>query len=531
MACDLAGFQKSSKRTLRTIVTIIKAGITPSLISYFFWCAILYLATGVFSLVTYQGVSAFLCTIPAEGYQAGGCPACPDTLLMCDKGEGRNGTSQAGRCWQYAVNLTIRQYTDGPLMSSAEEYEKTALDHICSGIIKEAVNPVDALERLQEYKNSARPDMSVECIIFHCRVLKFALYVDEMNSLENAEIVGHKPCTNTDGMKWGSDAEACTCNAAFNKYAESVFETLDTFCAPLATVYKASMINNWANAYYQSSTPAPPPATPAPTIAPTPAATAAGSAAATSATPSGTGASQRRLDDPEVDEFDLADSDISRQSLRRLQTQAPATSAAINDQLQDFVEGPWTKCSCLQQCGLGVRTRAVDCASGSNCKAPRPASAQQCNCWHCAGCNIYMTSMLFSFGFLLQGTINLVLWLTFLIVASFEEDDYAGVGLCSKCLGALCKALPPIVRFMTFMTFGFLGVILYQAFGPGFYQYDCKRSQPFQAMAVLVAGVWLLSLVFGVSMARRQPMPPWLHYRSQNKLIKRLCNPCRKIGP
>lgn len=190
----------------------------------------------------------------------------------------------------------------------------------------------------------------------------------------------------------------------------------------------------------------------------------------------------------------------------------------------------WSQCTCYQQCVSGVQTRSVTCPTGVKCSGTEPAAAQSCKCWHCAKCNSYYVILVFALGYGVQGIIGALLWIAFWMVSQFDEEDWSGVGICTKILGFWCKFLPGAVRFFTFFTFIILAVILYMAFIPGFRQSDCKAAR-FQAIAIVVAFVWLLQLFFGVIMSRRQPMPPWLHNSSQNKTIRAMCRPCRSIGP
>jgi len=203
--------------------------------------------------------------------------------------------------------------------------------------------------------------------------------------------------------------------------------------------------------------------------------------------------------------------------------------------VQDFEVGEWSKCACMQTCGEGIQTRSVECPSdptGNSCHQPKPSQVRPCQCTHCASCNMKYTTVLFAFLYIAQGSVAFLLWLAFWMISSYyDEDDFSDVRCFSKILGCFCKFLPGIVRFFTFSTFVFLGVILTQAFLPVFGQSDCKESARFQFMAVLVTVTWSLQMILGVYMRKHNPMPPWLHNQSTNPTARFLCRPCRALGP
>merc|ERR1712151_432407 len=223
---------------------------------------------------------------------------------------------------------------------------------------------------------------------------------------------------------------------------------------------------------------------------------------------------------------------------------SPQSSAAVFSEhveernlqaVQDFEVGEWGKCTCMQTCGAGIQTRSVVCPSDAteqSCHQPKPSDVQPCQCTHCASCNMKYTTVLFAGLYVMQGSAAFFLWLAFWMISSrFEEDDFADVHFFSKVLGCFCKFLPGIVRFFTFSTFVFLGVILAQAFLPVLGQSDCKESKRFQFMSVLVTLTWFLQMFLGVFMRKYNPMPPWLHQRSTSSTVRFLCRPCRALGP
>eukprot|EP00401_Gymnodinium_catenatum_P003605 CAMPEP_0117463120 /NCGR_PEP_ID=MMETSP0784-20121206/3410_1 /TAXON_ID=39447 /ORGANISM="" /LENGTH=553 /DNA_ID=CAMNT_0005256915 /DNA_START=10 /DNA_END=1669 /DNA_ORIENTATION=- len=208
---------------------------------------------------------------------------------------------------------------------------------------------------------------------------------------------------------------------------------------------------------------------------------------------------------------------------RHLQDSDPAVD---NEDLEDWNTGDWSHCTCYQPCMGGVKARSVTCPSGVTCKRPKPAEAESCECWHCARCNLFYTVLFFSGGYFVQGSIALLMWLAFWRISVYDEEDWSSVGFCAKILGFFCKFLPVLIRFFTIFAMIFLCVILIQAFVPLFEQQDCKSLRDFQVMAVFVTLIWVVQVSLGVYMARKQPMPPWLHSQTANKSVRILCRPC-----
>jgi hypothetical protein len=201
--------------------------------------------------------------------------------------------------------------------------------------------------------------------------------------------------------------------------------------------------------------------------------------------------------------------------------------------LADAVEykvAEWSRCTCYQQCESGVQSRSVTCPQGVTCEGALPPNARTCVCSHCAKCSNFYVIVAFSCAFAFEGFCMLVLCVNFWFASSRDEDQWSQIGIGTKLMGITCKTLPPIIRFMTFFTAAAVCVILYQAYLPGFDQDDCK-SRTYQEMAVLVTILWSLMCCLGMYMARREPMPPYLHSQSQSRAIRMLCCPCRKLGP
>lgn len=173
----------------------------------------------------------------------------------------------------------------------------------------------------------------------------------------------------------------------------------------------------------------------------------------------------------------------------------------------------WTKCSCIQQCVWGVKTRDVTCEAKA-CMEPEPPSKESCLCMHCADCVVDMNLMIISFTFLLQGVIALLVCASFAHFGSKDEDDLASLNICEKCLGCVCKCLPLYVRVLTILSFFQLIFICLQCFVPTAIlaiSTDCNQVPILKDTAMITSMVWALQLAMGLSAKRLMAVPAWLY--------------------
>jgi len=220
--------KKDGRRVAQFFARIVRSGIKPGLVPYFFWSSMMYIATGLFTIHAYYEVKGFLCKIPAEVNvttgRGKGCQDCEDEILMCGKGTAADGTPiPEGICWKQAVNLTIQQY-ESSAASKITEFEGASLDMTCNDLVRVSTDPVSMLEAiLAKRKVSGDDSVSDGCIAFHCRVLQ--------NALSNGELTSVNSCSNNLGMKPAWEAETCSCNAlSVSREQELLFPTLDEMC-------------------------------------------------------------------------------------------------------------------------------------------------------------------------------------------------------------------------------------------------------------------------------------------------------------
>jgi len=173
----------------------------------------------------------------------------------------------------------------------------------------------------------------------------------------------------------------------------------------------------------------------------------------------------------------------------------------------------WSKCSCIQQCVLGVKTRDVTCEAKA-CMEPEPPSKETCTCAHCADCVVDMNLMIISFTFLLQGLIATMVCAAFAHFSSKDEDDLASLNICEKLLGCFCKCLPLYVRVLTILSFFQLIYINLQTFVPTSIlalSTDCNQVVPLKDTAMIASGVYVLQLAFGMGAKNTVAVPAWLY--------------------
>eukprot|EP00931_Biecheleriopsis_adriatica_P106608 TRINITY_DN81031_c0_g1_i1.p1 TRINITY_DN81031_c0_g1~~TRINITY_DN81031_c0_g1_i1.p1 ORF type:complete len:670 (-),score=96.20 TRINITY_DN81031_c0_g1_i1:64-2073(-) len=239
------------------------------------------------------------------------------------------------------------------------------------------------------------------------------------------------------------------------------------------------------------------------------------------------------FDGVEVDSVEALDGcrgDTCKASERRL-TAAPAPSAN-NDDLQDWTVTDWSRCTCYQQCTPGVTTRSVSCPPGVTCKEPKPTAARACVCKHCSDCDVLMFVWATFACYVITGSVCYLLWLGFLAVSMYEEDDYTGMSISLKCLGCFCRTLPFLIKVMTYVDMFCIVLLVITALTPiGDTFSDCKGSESMEQMAIAGLVAWALQLSIGFYMHKFKPMPPWLHSASSSRAMKLLCKPFNAVGP
>jgi hypothetical protein len=462
---EIRGLTKCFSCIAKAATRVTINTFTPSLLTYFAWTGIIYIACATFAMIEWYGIHDFFCKLPA---QEKGCDNCADNLLMCPK----------STCWQEAVNLTIQEDADTPDDRYFEAFQSAVQDLGCNSLVETSESPVKMVRNIQSSLESGTATPA--CKQWNCRVLVKALRnVSSCSELcregSLTAIAELERSCGLDGVGLAADAERL-CNA---QPARVLSE-------------HAGMPGLWYDAVWQNK-------------------------------------ASEELNGP------LADSSVpARMQRRHLRRLTNATTNAANEGSDAWDVGGWSKCTCLQQCTAGLRTRSVTCPSGEGrCKmSEMPANAEACTCWHCARCTVRFSIVGFAIGYFTQGGCSLLLWLAFLRVSYLDEEDLTHVSWRMKVLGCVCKVLPRLVRIGSFFALGFILLLIGQTWLPtGEFNVACKQNDKLQVMAICIALCWVAQIVIGVFMKRRSPMPAYLFNARKPGVMRALCRPVRAIGP
>lgn len=211
--------------------------------------------------------------------------------------------------------------------------------------------------------------------------------------------------------------------------------------------------------------------------------------------------------------------------------EAGGGSAQMNDVLDDYDVGPFSRCTCYQQCIPGVKVRNVVCNSRA-CKDPKPKTQVTCMCNHCADCDYEPGMLILSIGFFAEGALSLLVSLAWLKITALTEDDMAEVGCCLGLLGFFCKFMPALMRIVTLFNIGMIAYMAFISLIPisGF-QYDCNFVFDLQLSVIVAIFSWFLCLALAIVTKAKQPVPPWLYQTPGGGLIRLICKPIRAVGP
>ncbi|CAJ1337608.1 unnamed protein product [Effrenium voratum] len=233
------------QRTAKLSARAVRAGLTPSLVSYFFWIGGITSIFGAWTFISYTPIEEFLCNIPGEvnitnGWTVG-CGNCSDTLMLCDKSD----------CWRHAFNLSWQLDAATPNGQYYDAFQEAALDSTCNSLAMSADSPVGMLSNILDRRlNTGKPQVSESCVTWNCRVLARAF----MRSL-GSHLTGPGTCTNENpSVKSPWQASECTCDAIPVAMAQAT--SFRTLCGSMATglrnaVYQRHLSNK--DACFQGS--------------------------------------------------------------------------------------------------------------------------------------------------------------------------------------------------------------------------------------------------------------------------------------
>lgn len=505
---------------VRVFVTQV---IAPSMVSYFLWSTVIYIAAAVVVIWATPRINDFLCAVDPHPDQGGmGCPNCPSTLLMCSKTD---------TCWTRALNITFKKDASSSAGALYQALTEAAVDTACNSLVQ---NANDAVDIVGDIGTSATP-VTAGCKTFHCGVLLNALMgVPDLNA------VTVNNCTNVWLTKPSSSANVCPCQAAPTYITPALKLTIDAVCGKdlLTQVCK------WANSAYTWCPPLP------------------------STTPQPSGAAARLLADlpweygdrqnrsgllqegvlspHAVVESCSGESGGKKESLlqvsqeeseeegRQLQgSTTPAASGAANSEKPAYTVSAWSTCSCYQQCMPGVQTRLVKCLAAS-CKDPMPPTSQTCVCTTCARCQIELFLQVLFLSLIIQGGICLLTFLAFLSQAGVTEDGLVKLSIMKRIAGFICKNLPPITRLATLVNLFIIIGMLVLTFGQLTGWQDCTAPLQLTVIAIVVAVLWALHILLAQYSKMASRIPPWLYIpvrQSSNAVLKYVGMLWRFLGP
>lgn len=527
------------RRMCRLASQTVQAGVTPSLMSYFFWSSALYLLFATYAAMSVGNVEDFLCTVPPEhsGIVDAGCANCPDTLMLCNK----------DLCWRTAVAFTYQASARTPDDDLYVSFNEALLDTVCHDLVQTSSNAVQLLKAFKQLQvRGVGPGAG--CQRFHCQVL--------LNSVMRAYgtvLTGPGSCTNEFGTKPASQDSDCPCSGL--RLTSSQVDDITALCGPMASkLADAEAVRNIG-----AKLPCPSEATDAETICghfnaslldesscgwrktPTAAFTSDDLAVLQSLCwPFGWDFSAASICAPPSSfQGQLACQSSLGAIARRRNEMAPAASSATAISpsnavatVKEFVTTSWSKCTCYRQCMPGIKKRKVTCLTGSPCQDPPPLSIVPCKCTNCAYCEVTWTIYGITAGYGVVGLTALLLFLAFLFVTKLEDDDLTDMSWRVKALGCFCKFLPIMIYSSTYVASIFVVILLVQSFLPvGTWCSDCKASGTIRMVSLSAAACWLLQMAIGIYMRRNKRMPPALHVASKKGLMSFLCAPLRAIGP
>ncbi|CAE8736801.1 unnamed protein product [Polarella glacialis] len=530
-------------RTVRFLFMAFKAGLTPSLVSYFFWIGGLSFMFGGWVGLTSLEVEAYLCNIPAQVNESigatVGCGNCTAKLLLCPKCP----------CYRYAFNVTWQTEAKDANDAFYGAFSEAVLDEGCNQLVSASDSPAEMLTAIMSKRTSSKGLIpSDACVRFSCEVL-----LNSVMRSKGKTLTGPGECNNAPlPVKFPWEATWCPCDSMDVSMLEATnFEGLcgsmasglkqavfDRILAKKDTCYESSLaatkiqfpveaftfktnvnctfllysstsVHNWffTKAYVEKFSPkfwaVPEQCTKVMCYAFENSLSAAGCNWTNN--PTLTDITQSQITSMATacsfyGSINLPDMCLAKppaatptpDATAAAPAAAPAASTAADDQLEAWSTTDWSKCTCYQQCVPGVTTRSVSCPVGVTCKRVKPPSAKACVCAHCSDCMVSWTVWGMAAGYGLNGIVGLLLFVAFLSVSGYDEDDYTDMRCCpTKTLGCICRSLPVIIKVMTYiLLFATIALVVQAVVPVGEFSSDCKNSSALRSLSVGGVAIW-----------------------------------------
>merc|ERR1712032_1630708 len=160
------------------------------------------------------------------------------------------------------------------------------------------------------------------------------------------------------------------------------------------------------------------------------------------------------------------------------------------------------------------RTRSVLCLS-EQCAEPKPNDKEQCDCDHCARCNVLMNLFFFFWSFVAQATVAWLVFLVFLWFSRKDEQALINISWPLWIVGIFCKNLPLLSRILILANIAQIIVILVQVWIPRIDDWglnpDCGASKQLQIISIILASFMILQITLGRTAKALRRVPPWLY--------------------
>ncbi|CAE8736062.1 unnamed protein product [Polarella glacialis] len=191
-------------RTVRFLFMAFKAGLTPSLVSYFFWIGGLSFMFGGWVGLTSLEVEAYLCNIPAQVNESigatVGCGNCTAKLLLCPKSP----------CYRYAFNVTWQTEAKDANDAFYGAFSEAVLDEGCNQLVSASDSPAEMLTAIMSKRTSSKGLIpSDACVRFSCEVL-----LNSVMRSKGKTLTGPGECNNAPlPVKFPWEATWCPCDS------------------------------------------------------------------------------------------------------------------------------------------------------------------------------------------------------------------------------------------------------------------------------------------------------------------------------
>jgi len=547
---EQSGAQKLMGTVGKGCWNFYQAAFKPSIHSFFLWSFVIYVTCGVAVMITRPGVQDLFCkdesitlgqlrdqlSLPASGLGSLSaaerqdveakvvtkCSACLSRLLLCPK----------SACLRTAVNITYKLEAASSTGSLFSEFSEASGQPTCNEIYKmpSVDDPVKLVQQVAASTMIA--SVKVPCLKFACGVLGMAMLSPDLN-----HVLGN--CSDLQGAKI-RDQEKCICSDILThpNMSQSV-----TSCGEDLANVRDKLCTVWSDRVGTDNPPKIWPPFCSSTTTTTTTMTTSVSTSTSSTT--NTVTARRRLEQDGGGSESLLEEDWDEDRERRLQdatapspspTPTPAVTSVAN--LPEYIAGPWTPCTCYQQCIPGVQTRTVKCEA-SVCQLPMPASNTACVCQHCVNCISEPFTLALMIAFFIQAGLALFVFFGYLHYGGGQsEEDFVRLSIRKKCGGFFIRQVPPLIRLLVLAQLFQLVLLVMQVYvarWAGLKDMDeCFKSEGLRTVTVICCSFWVLQVIMARFAKTFTRKPDWLYSPDRSGAgfpFKQLKMVLKNLGP